>query len=651
MKSEHLALIPLPKGITLQMVTVVNTHVVVQVGCQFPGAACPECQHLSRRVHSHYTRTVADLPCAGRRVVLHLRVRKFVCRTPTCPQQIFTERLVTFVEAYARMTNRLRAAVQVLGMLTGGQSGARLASHLGMRVSAPTLLRRMRQVVLPPPRPVRVVGIDDWAWRKGQTYGTILVDLEQHCPIDLLPDRTSATTQAWLGTRPEVQLVSRDRSVEYADAIRAGAPQAIQIADKFHLLKNLREALQQFLERKRSVLPTLPVDDRCQAIPATARRGSEALANAAAAPLRAKPFRKMSAQPRLHPDGQTAAQEYRRVRRDARYARYETVRTLVAQRVSHREIARRVGLSRETVTRFAQAEAFPELPSHAFHPRRSRLDPFKAYLHQRCQQGCWNGSQLYAEIHAQGFAGSLSLLRHYLTLVRKQQPRVTETSGHTARPHKASILDPYKPYLVHRCQQGCWNSKQLYDEIRTRGFGGSQPTVRNFLADLRQKQHLVGTAVALHWDAAQHSVVLPREVPAKPEVMRRISPARASWLVFLPVARLADDQRVQRDRVRGCHPDVEAACTLVSEFVQILTERRVEALDDWLTRLDQSHLAELQRFARGVRRDEAAVRASCASDVSNGQVEGQITRLKLLKRRMYGRANFDLLRLRVLYRA
>jgi hypothetical protein len=350
----------------------------------------------------------------------------------------------------------------------------------------------------------------------------------------------------------------------------------------------------------------------------------------------------MSAQPRQHPDGQTAAQEYRRSRRDARYARYETVRTLVAQRVSHREIARRLGLSRDTVARFAQAEAFPELATPATYPRRSLLDPFKAYVRQRCQQGCWNGSQLYAEIRAQGFAGSLSLLRRFLTQVRKQQPAVTEASGHVALPHKASILDPYKPYLVHRWQEGCWNSQQLYAEIRTQGFSGSQPTVRNFLTDVRQKQHVVGTAAALHWDAAQRSVELPSELPTKPEVVRRISPARASCLMFLPVERLADYQRTQRDQVRTCHPDVETACSLVNEFVQILTERRTEALDDWLTRVAHCHLPELQRFARGVRRDEAAVRACCASSVSNGQVEGQITRLKLLKRTMYGRGNFEL---------
>lgn len=197
----------------------------------------------------------------------------------------------------------------------------------------------------------------------------------------------------------------------------------------------------------------------------------------------------------------------------------------------------------------------------------------------------------------------------------------------------------------------CYRIAPLYAEIQAQGFAGSQPTVRNFLAGLRQKQQLVGTAAASHWDAAQRSVLLPSEFPAKPEVMRRISPAQVSWLVFLRAERLTDYQWVQRERVRSCHPDVEAACTLVSEFVQILAARRVEALDDWLTRVAQCHLPELQRFARGLRRDEAAVQASCGCDVSNGQVEGQVTRLKLLKRRMYGRGNFDLLRLRVLYRA
>lgn len=160
MEPTESALLPLPEDITLQAVHPTLTSVVVRIACQRPSAACPQCQQPSTRVHGHYTRIVADLPCAGRRVILHLRVRKFVCGTATCPQQIFTERLVALVQSYARMTNRLRAAVQALGMTTGGESGERLASKLGMCVSAPTLLRQMRQVALPLPPPVRLLGLE-----------------------------------------------------------------------------------------------------------------------------------------------------------------------------------------------------------------------------------------------------------------------------------------------------------------------------------------------------------------------------------------------------------------------------------------------------------------------------------------------------------
>src|SRR5262249_55426903 len=160
------------------------------------------------------------------------------------------------------MANHLREALVALGMTTGGESGERLAPKLGMSVSAPTLLRQMRRVGIPDAESVRLLGVDDWAWKRGQTYGTILVDLERHRPVDLLPDRTSATTEAWLRIHPEVELVSRDRGGEYAAAARAGAPQAQQVADKFHLLKNLRESLQKLLERKQSCLPE-EVEETC----------------------------------------------------------------------------------------------------------------------------------------------------------------------------------------------------------------------------------------------------------------------------------------------------------------------------------------------------------------------------------------------------
>src|SRR6266481_8484308 len=179
-------LFSLPDGIFISSVRATTTDLVVRIACQRSCAACPLCQQTSERVHGNYVRTVADLPCAGRRVILALTVRKFVCSAPTCPRQVFTERLPDLVQSYARMTNRLREALVALGLATSAEVSERVAPSLGMMVSAPTLLRRLRAVSCPPPTTVHILGVDDWAWKKGQTYGTILVDLEKRCPIELL---------------------------------------------------------------------------------------------------------------------------------------------------------------------------------------------------------------------------------------------------------------------------------------------------------------------------------------------------------------------------------------------------------------------------------------------------------------------------------
>src|SRR6266568_877580 len=165
--------LPLPDGLVIASLLATETQLVVHVACRLPTACCPLCHLPSDRIHGHYGRTVADLPCAGRHVILALSVRKFVCRTPTCPRQIFTERLPDLVQSYARITNRLRDALIALGLATSAEVCTRLAPKLSMLVSAPTLLRRLRTVACPPPKSVRILGVDDWAWKKGQTYGTI----------------------------------------------------------------------------------------------------------------------------------------------------------------------------------------------------------------------------------------------------------------------------------------------------------------------------------------------------------------------------------------------------------------------------------------------------------------------------------------------
>src|SRR6266568_5010855 len=196
-----------PDDIVISSVRATTTEVMLDIACRRPYAACPLCQQPSERVHGHYGRTVADLPCAGRRVVLALTVRKFVCSTPTCSRQIFTERLPDLVQSYARMTNRLREALVALGLATSAEVSERLAPSLGMLISAPTLLRRLRMVACPPPQSVRVLGVDDWAWKKGQIYGTLLVDLERRKPIEVLPDRREKAVTAWLQTHPEIEVI------------------------------------------------------------------------------------------------------------------------------------------------------------------------------------------------------------------------------------------------------------------------------------------------------------------------------------------------------------------------------------------------------------------------------------------------------------
>lgn len=210
---------------------------------------CPRCRRSSSRVHSRYTRTVADLPWHGVAVRLRLHTRRFRCQNSLCPQCVFCERLPRVVAHYARKTVRLHAALELIGLAIGGEDGARLARGLGLIVSPDTLLRRLRRSLLVETSTPRVVGVDDFAFKRGQRYGTLLVDLERRRPVDLLPDREAETLSAWLREHPGIEIVTRDRSKTYASGITDGAPTAVQVADRWHLLKNLREALEQLLKR------------------------------------------------------------------------------------------------------------------------------------------------------------------------------------------------------------------------------------------------------------------------------------------------------------------------------------------------------------------------------------------------------------------
>jgi len=212
-----------------------------------PGGRCPACGRASRAVHSRYRRHPSDLPSLGRWGSVSLQVRRFYCRNPRCTRRTFAERLPELVLPHARRTCRLATTQAQIGVALGGQARARLLRHLAMPTSADTVLRLIRCMPLPKIDAPRVVAVDDWAIRKGRTYGTVVVDLERRRVADLLPDRTSATTAEWLRQRPGVEVVARDRSTEYARAVAIGAPQAVQVADRWHLLANMRQALERWL--------------------------------------------------------------------------------------------------------------------------------------------------------------------------------------------------------------------------------------------------------------------------------------------------------------------------------------------------------------------------------------------------------------------
>jgi transposase len=243
-----------PTSIRLEKIVSGYSSLTLVVKATQPRAECPRCHRPSTRLHSYYTRMVADLPWHGVPIRLHLRARRFRCKNSLCTKRVFCERLPRVVAHYGRKTMRLDDALRLIGFLLGGEAGSRAALKLAMAASADTLLRRVRAAVKPCSPTPRVLGLDDFAFRKGRRYGTILVDLERHRVIDLLADREAATLSAWLKRHPGVEVVSRDRSPSYAAAITEGAPAALQVADRFHLLMNVREALEKVMYRQNRLL-------------------------------------------------------------------------------------------------------------------------------------------------------------------------------------------------------------------------------------------------------------------------------------------------------------------------------------------------------------------------------------------------------------
>jgi transposase len=313
-------------------------------------------------------RTIADVAFGGRSLVLKLRVRKWICREASCSQQIFAERFPDVVQRYSRMTDRLIKTLQSIGVTTNGADAARIASSLGMPTTAKTIIRRVLQLPLPSEGEVAKVGIDEWAWKKGQRYGTILVDLEKRRILQLLAERSVETSTAWLRTHPEIDLVSRDRGKIFREATTDGAPQAKQVVDRFHLQKNFAEALEKFFRTQEHTLKK-------------AIQGS--IGKTRSAERTAVP--------------EKVAQERQALHRQ-QVKLHKRIWKLYRQGYHKEQIAQIAGVSSSTVYRALKQETPP--PPRRRSRSSSIVDPYLSYLSSRWNQGCHNVAQLYKEIVA-----------------------------------------------------------------------------------------------------------------------------------------------------------------------------------------------------------------------------------------------------------
>jgi transposase len=533
-----------PAGITITSVHPSANELVFRIACQTLSMPCPECHQLSARIHGRYQRTIADLPCAGRNVLLLLSVRKFVCSNQSCSHKIFAERLPDLVSSYERMTKRLIALLQALGRGSGGQLGTRLADRSGIATTPSTLLRHLMQLPAAVTRTVRVLGVDDFAWKKRFTYGTILVDLERRQIIDVLADRESSTVEAWLKEHPEVEFVVRDRGKDFAKAARAGAPQARQVIDRFHLVKNLSEVLEEILGHCRAEI-------RAEEAPVSE------LETATEEP--ARPLPTTATWQQRTPAQVKKAHQARQASRDDRYQQMTALRT---QGVTQREIAERMGMSERAVRSWLKRGA---APTHERHFRRR------------------------------------------------------------------SVFDPYAPYVLARWQDGIHEAKQLYEEIQAQGFSGTVRIVQRFVQALRDDPEKITQARATGAD--------------------RFSPKTATWWFIRAPKQLTKEQQADLELICQRSGTAQKTYELTQQFMNMVRLRQGQDFEIWLKAVEASHIPELCHFAQGLLKDKDAVLAGLSLSWSNGPVEAQVHKLKLVKRSMYGRAKLPLLRQRLLHAA
>jgi transposase len=548
--AELLALLfPQLAGLRVHQVEDTGDAVVISASCIASPECCPACGSVSARVHGGYSRTVADGAVGGRPVLVVLRVLRFLCVNPSCPKATFAMQADGLTSRYRRRSVPLTAMLTGFGLELAGRAGARLAGRLGIAVHSSTILRLVAAL---PEREAgtapEILGIDDFALRKGHVYGTVLVSMETGDVVDLLPDREAATVEAWLKAHPGAAVICRDRAGAYAEGARAGAPGAIQVADRWHLWHNLAEYAEKTAGRHRGCLLAAGhgagVDDDREG-----KGGGEGGA----------PSRGSCPEPgdQAPPDGflDACGRERRLVTRTRE--RYADIRARLDGNQSLSAISRATGLDRKTVQRFARAGSIDELLVRAV-TREAKVDEFKPYLCQRWNEGVRDAAVLHAELRQRGWAGSVQTVRRYVAPLRK--------TGAAAEP--------------------------------------------------------------------------PPAVPKTRQITR---------LLLTRPDHLSPDEQAQLAGIRAQCPHLDSLAGHITAFAEMMADLTGSTgLDAWLAAVEADDQPELRSFATGIRNDKEAVTNGLTLPYNSGRVEGTVNKIKMIKRQMYGRAGFSLLRKRVM---
>ncbi|UKJ06195.1 ISL3 family transposase [Solitalea lacus] len=509
-------------------------HICASV-CQ-PCSTCPICSKKSNRIHSRYSRKLLDLPVSGHLARVKLKARKYFCDNPACHRKIFTERFDSEIKPYYRRMLRSNDLLARMALELGGNTGATISRYVGIPVSPSTVLRVVKKLEIQSKTLTSgIIGVDDWAFKKGRTYGTVLVDLERKEVIDLLPDRESETLAEWLKKHPEIKTVSRDRYGPYALGVKKGAPQAHQVADRFHLLMNLGEAVKRVIQSKGKELKEVfnlynnPQKEHAPAAP------------------RPQP---VQCTPELETSGDSVAN----ISIDRQH-KFEQVKKLYNAGYSIRQIAKTVNVSRTTTQKYVHMEQLPKRESCTI----TNLDAFLDFLLQENNRG-----KTYRELHQiitqMGFNGKYS--------------------------------------------QFCFKMNKMQPSFRAKKIN--------------------------------------------PTPIKTWSPTKLSFMLYLEPDQLPrkDDQDFLKLLYEKC-PDIKQMEQLVKSFKNLFLLKEDGSLMKWIDETAKSECG-LKNFAKNILKDYEAVNNAVITPFSNGQVEGQVNRIKNIKRKMYGRASFELLRKMVL---